>query len=316
MTENLAFTLPLITILSSISLALVNIFFIKKNLFDKVNKRSSHKTLSTRSGGLSIFTILFCISIIFYLLGDKIYDFSLLVPLSLLLIVGLYDDIYQLDFKLKFIFQIIAAKIIIDNGFIIDNLHGFIGIFELGRFVSQILTIFVIVAIVNAINFIDGIDGLAISCFILFLSSFEFFSSSTTPFYLFTILLISLLVPLYFFNFRKKNKVFLGDSGSLFLGGVISIYVIYILSNNYIIKPEFDIHKIIFVISILSYPIFDIVRVFFIRIMNGKSPFLPDKKHIHHLILEKTKSHFYTVVIIILASTLFLICIQYINYLN
>ncbi len=315
MTENLAFTLPISIILSSISLALVNIFFIKKNLFDKVNKRSSHKTLSTRSGGLSIFTILFCISIIFYLLGDKIYDFSLLVPLSLLLIVGLYDDIYQLDFKLKFIFQIIAAKIIIDNGLIIENLHGFMGIFELGRFVSQILTIIIIVAIVNAINFIDGIDGLAISCFILFISAFEFFSLNTTPFYLFSILLISLLLPLYYFNFRKENKVFLGDSGSLFLGGVVSIYVIYILSNSYIIKPNYDLHKIIFVLSILSYPIFDIVRIFIVRIMNGKSPFLPDKRHIHHLILEKTKSHFYTVAVIILVSILFLISIQYIDNL-
>ena len=315
MIENLSFTLSLSIILSFISLGLVNIFFIKKNIFDKVNKRSSHKTLSTRSGGVSIFTILFCISVIFYLLGNKIYDFSLLVPLSLLLIVGLYDDIYQLDFKLKFIFQIIAAKIIIDNGFIIENLHGFLGIFELGRLVSQILTIIVIVAIVNAINFIDGIDGLAISCFILFVSSFEFFSLNTTPFYLLSVFLISLLLPLYYFNFRKENKVFLGDSGSLFLGGIVSIYVIYILSNSYIIKPNYDLHKIIFILSILSYPIFDIVRIFIVRIINNKSPFLPDKRHVHHLILEKTKSHFYTVAIIVLASIFFLISIQSINNL-
>lgn len=313
MIESLSFALPLSIILSFISISLINVFFIKKNLIDKINERSSHKSLCTRSGGLSIFTVLFFISIIFYLFGIKIYDFSILVPLSLLLIVGLYDDIYQLDFKLKFIFQIIAAKIIIDNGLIIDNLHGFMGIFELGRFVSQILTIIIIVAIVNAINFIDGIDGLAISCFILFISAFEYFSLSTTPFYLLSILLILILLPLYYFNFRKKNKVFLGDSGSLFLGGVISIYVIYILSNSYIIMPSYDLHKIIFVISILSYPIFDIIRIFIVRIMDGKSPFLPDKRHIHHQILEKTKSHFYTVAIIIVVSILFLISIQYVN---
>ena len=131
MIENLSFTIPLSIILSFISISFVNVFFIKKNFFDKVNKRSSHKTLSTRSGGLSIFIVLFCISVIFYLLGNKIYEFSILVPLSLLLIVGLYDDIYQLDFKLKFIFQIIAAKIIIDNGLIIDNLHGFMGVLKI-----------------------------------------------------------------------------------------------------------------------------------------------------------------------------------------
>jgi UDP-GlcNAc:undecaprenyl-phosphate GlcNAc-1-phosphate transferase len=301
-------------ILSSFLIFISNKRFLSKNLIDKINLRSSHSKVATRSGGISIFLTLLLISLYFYFVGYEIYDFSLLIPLSLLLVVGLYDDIYMLDFKLKFIFQIIAAKIIIDNGFIIENLYGFMGIFELGRFVSQIITIIIIVAIVNAINFIDGIDGLAISCFILFISAFEFFSLNTSPFHLFSILLISILLPFYYFNFRKENKVFLGDSGSLFLGGVISIYVIYILSNSYSIKLNYDLHKLIFVISILSYPIFDIVRVFIMRLWNGKSPFLPDKKHIHHLILKKTKSHFYTVAIIILVSIMFLFSIQYINY--
>ena len=298
-------------VLSSFLIFIINKIFLSKNLIDKVNKRSSHSSSASRSGGSSIYITLFIFSLYFYFIGYEIYDFSLLVPLSLLLIVGLYDDIYRLDFKLKFIFQIIAAKIIIDNGLIIDNLHGFLGIFELGRFIAQILTIFIIVAIVNSINFIDGIDGLALSIFILFVISFEYFSINTTPFYSLSLLLIFILIPLYYFNFRKKNKVFLGDSGSLFLGGVISIYVIYILSNNYIIKPEFDIHKLIFVFSILSFPITDIVRIFLVRIMNGKSPFLPDKKHIHHLVLQKTRSHFYTITIIIAASILLIISIQY-----
>ena len=107
--------------------------------------------------------------------------------------------------------------------------------------------------------------------------------------------------------------MFLGDSGSLFLGGIISVYVITILSNDYIIKPEFDLHKILFVFSILFFPIFDITRVVFSRLIKGKSPFYPDKNHIHHLVLKKTKSHFYTVALIIVVSILFLISIQYIN---
>ena len=89
--------------------------------------------------------------------------------------VGSYDDIYDVDFKLKFIFQVIAAKIIIDSGLIIDNLHGVFGIFELNRIVAHLLTIFIIVAIINAINFIDGVDGLAISVVLLFIGCFEFF---------------------------------------------------------------------------------------------------------------------------------------------
>ena len=69
----------------------------------------------------------------FYVIGKEIFDYSLIVPISLLLIVGLYDDIYEVDFKLKFIFQVIAAKIIIDNGLLIDNFHGLLGIFEINR---------------------------------------------------------------------------------------------------------------------------------------------------------------------------------------
>ena len=95
----------------------------------------------------------------------------------LLGLIGLYDDVYNLDFKLKFIFQIIAAKIIIDSGLIIDNFHGLFGIYEINRASAQILTIFIICSIINSINFIDGIDGLAASIVIFFISSFEFFSN-------------------------------------------------------------------------------------------------------------------------------------------
>ena len=92
-------------------------------------------------------------------------------------------------------------------------------------------------------------------------------------------------MPVLYNNFKPQNKVFLGDSGSLFLGGVVSIYVLHILSNEYIINPEFDINKIFFVISILSYPIIDMVRVFFLRITG--SVFEADKNHLHHKFLER-----------------------------
>ena len=95
----------------------------------------------------------------------------------MLLAIGLYDDVYKLDFKLKFIFQIIAAKIIIDYGLVIDNFHVLFLIYEINRVFAQMLTIFVIVSFINTINFIDGIDGLAISIIIMFLSMFVFFSN-------------------------------------------------------------------------------------------------------------------------------------------
>tara|TARA_B100000989_G_scaffold214088_1_gene162745 strand:- start:4146 stop:5081 length:936 start_codon:yes stop_codon:yes gene_type:complete len=302
-------------IISSVILSIVFIlffysFFLRKNIVDIINDRSSHNSTATRSGGLAVFMSLFLISVYCYINSIEIFDYSLFVPISLMLCVGLYDDIYNLDFKLKFIFQIIAAKIIIDNGLIIDNLHGILGIYELNRIIAQMITIFFIVAIINSINFIDGIDGLAISIIILFMSLFEMFSLTQSDFLYLSIITISSLIPLYYFNFSTKKKVFLGDSGSLFLGTLVSVYVIYILSNNYIIKPEFDLHKILFVISILFYPIVDIVRVFFLRLSKGMSPFKADKNHIHHLIINKTQSHWKSTLLIILSSFLFLIFVQ------
>lgn len=293
----------LLLVVSSILISILFIVFFqklfyKKNIIDKINDRSSHSVKATRSGGLAIFSTLFLISVYFYLTGYDIYEFSILIPLSILATFGLYDDIHGVDFKLKFIFQIIAAKIIIDNGLIIDNLHGFVGLYEISRITAQLITVLVIVAIINSINFIDGVDGLAITNVTLFMFGFEFFSFEQTSYSNLSIILIASIIPLYYFNFRKKNKVFLGDSGSLFLGGIVSVYVIRILTQDYIIKPEYDLHKVLFVVSILFYPIIDIMRIFFLRLIKGRSPFHADKNHIHHLILKKIKNHFLTTLLI------------------
>tara|TARA_B110000444_G_scaffold235643_1_gene246844 strand:- start:233 stop:1180 length:948 start_codon:yes stop_codon:yes gene_type:complete len=299
--------------ISTILILISQKIFISKKYIDEITGRSSHNVIATRSGGLAVYVSISIISVFYYVSGYTIFDYSLLVPLSLLMFLGLYDDVNNVDFKLKFIFQIIAAKIIIDNGLIIDNFHGLLGIFELNRVIAQLFTIFIVVAIINSINFIDGIDGLAISVIILFIVLFEFFSDEITPFKNLSIILLASLVPMYYFNFKNKNKVFLGDSGSLFLGGVVSIYVIYTLTNNYIIKPEFDMHKIAFVISILFYPIIDIIRVFIIRVSQNKSPFIADKNHIHHIFLKKINKHILIVALIISISILFVIITQVIN---
>ncbi|MEL1223677.1 MAG: MraY family glycosyltransferase [Candidatus Neomarinimicrobiota bacterium] len=305
----------ILLIISSISVSVLFIvffqkLFIKKNFIDEINDRSSHNVIATRSGGLAIFCTIFVISTLNYFNSVKIFDYSLIVPISLMLVVGLYDDIYKLDFKLKFIFQIIAAKIIIDNGLVIDNLHGVLGIYELNRIIAQLLTIFFIVAIINSINFIDGIDGLAISIIGLFILCFEFFSDSDTSFFSLSLITVCSILPLFYFNYKKDRKVFLGDSGSLLLGTLTSIYVIHILSQEYIIKEEYDLHKIIFILGVLFYPILDITRIVFKRIIEGNSPFKADNNHLHHLILRKAKSHFATTSIIIVLSLIMLIILQ------
>lgn len=287
-------------------------YFIKNNYIDKINKRSSHKVLATRSGGSTIVTTLLIISVISYIFNIQLFEYSLLVPLLLLFVVGLYDDIYDVDFKLKFIFQIIAAKIIIDNGLILDNLHGFFGIYDLNSMFAQVFSVFIIVSIINAFNFIDGLDGLASSIILILLVSFEFFSKYTSDLLFLSIIILSSVVPVLIGNFSKNKKMFLGDSGSLFLGTLASIYIMSVLSNFYLIKPEFDLNKIIFVISVFFYPIVDFTRVIFIRVIKGKSPFHADKNHIHHLLLKKYNSHKVVVGIIFVINVLVILLLQFI----
>mgnify|MGYP001203142758 CR=1 FL=1 len=267
-------------------------YFIRRNKFDEVKNRSSHSVLATRSGGTAIFFTLLMITSYLYITSNQIFDFSLFLPLGILFTIGLYDDIYQVDFKLKFIFQLIAAKILIDQGIYIESLNGFFGIYEIPYMISQALSIFIIVFIINATNFSDGIDGLAISevikCLLICLL-YNYTSSLKGYSFIFLITLIS-IIPLYFFNFKKNYKVFLGDSGSLLLGGVVSVSIIYL--NNII--GESGVSKInIFWIFIMcySYPIIDSSYVILKRLINKKSPFVADQSHLHHALMRKGISH-------------------------
>jgi len=284
----------------------VFIFFKK---FDDFNHRSSHKTLATRTGGIGIFSTLLVISLFYYFQGIELFDYSLFIPLGIMFVVGVYDDFYHADFKLKFFLQIIVAKILIDQGYVISNYHGLFGQNEIPWLLAQLSTVFVFLVIVNAINFIDGIDGLAITEVIKAILVIEFFSQSLNPLYNLGSLIIASLLPLYYYNFKKKRKVFLGDSGSLLLGSIIFIYVLTTLSKEYSFSYDLNLNKALFVVLILLYPLFDLLRVFVIRILNRKSPFVADQNHIHHkLSINKNLSSFETIFIINISS-LFLLFI-------
>ena len=286
-------------ILSVILLYVTQKIFIRYKKFDAFNHRSSHNTLATKTGGISIFVSVFFTITYFYLNSNEIFDFSLLIPLGIMFIVGVYDDLYNADFKMKFLLQIIVSKILIDLGFVISNYHGFLGFYEVPWITAQFTTIFVFLVVVNGINFIDGIDGLAITEIIKTILIVELFSFTKTPLFNLSLILICSLIPLYYFNFRGKNKIFLGDGGSLFLGSLIACYVFYVLGPEYQFKTGFEINKFAFSILIVLYPLIDLLRVFLIRIYNGGSPFIADNKHIHHRILNKVKKHYLALLIII-----------------
>ena len=190
--------------------------FIYYKRFDDFNHRSSHQTLATRTGGIGIFLSVFIISLYYYFQGVELFDYSLFIPFGIMFIIGVYDDLYNADFKLKFLLQIIVAKILIDQGFVISNYHGLFGFYEVPRILAQFSTVFVFLVIVNSINFIDGIDGLAITEVIKTIFLVEFFSSQSTSLWILSLILVGSVAPLYYFNFKKKRKVFLGDGGSLF----------------------------------------------------------------------------------------------------
>ena len=297
---------------SFIGTHLVQMFFLEKNKIDTIEARSSHEGVATLTGGISVFLILTISSLWSYMKGVETFDFSIMIPLSIMFIVGVYDDFYLIDYKLKFIMQAIVAKIIIDMGFVIDNYHGLFGLYDIPWLLAQLSTLFVFLVVVNAINFIDGIDGLALTECIKTLLLFLGFTAASTPFDTLIFWIIAAMTPLYYFNFRKQKKVFLGDAGSLLLGTVICLCLFYALSPAYQLISILSINKVIFTIGLVLYPLIDVLRVFILRIKNGKSPFLPDKNHLHHLLLVKTGSHGLTVVGIQLISLFVILCIFFV----
>lgn len=285
-------------ITSIILILITQKIFLSKGYVDKIKTRSSHNSTATRSGGTAIFLTLFLFTLYYYLKSYEIFDFSLFIPLGLIFLIGLYDDIYKADFKLKFIFQIIVAKILIDQGILIETLNGFIGIYEIPYLFSQALSIFIFLLIVNASNFTDGIDGLAITevfksiVLIILFSNYNYSLGYNYVLYLTGIAIIPILI----FNYKKEKKVFLGDSGSLLLGAILYAGILNL--NNNINLSIFSISTPFLILVCFLYPILDLILVVLKRITNGRSPFIADKSHIHHLLLSRGFSHLKSVIII------------------
>ena len=298
----------IIALSSSILTFFVQRIYLLKNKTDPIVGRSSHKGIATRTGGITIFLCLVCITLFFYIKGEEPFDFSILIPLSIMFLIGIYDDFYQADYKLKLLMQIIVAKILIDQGFVINNYHGLFGLYQIPWWLAQLSTLFVFIVVVNAFNFIDGIDGLALTEFAKLIVLFELFSVQATPFYYLNWGLIVSLIPLYYFNYRKTHKVFLGDAGSLLLGTLCCIYLFYALGSDYTLNSNWQLNKVVFTIGLTLYPLVDLLRVFILRIRKGASPFLPDSNHIHHLLLKKINKHWKIVLTIVLLEAVAGIC--------
>ncbi len=281
-------------------------------LMDNPNERSAAKRPIPTLGGIAIF-LSFVFASTIGLSGDELPEMIyILTAVILMFFVGLKDDILTLTAWKKLTVQLIASGIIVFLAKIrFTNLHGFLGIGDIGMVPSVILTFFVIIVIINAFNLMDGIDGLAAGLSMLAATVFGgwFFISGHHDYAILSFSLVGAIAGFFYYNlYGKENKIFMGDTGSLVLGTLMSIIVIRFNEFNIDQTQPFSISSAPAVsFGILIYPLVDTLRVFIIRLLQFKSPFTADKNHLHHRLLALGFSHKSATYTIIGFNTLFII---------
>lgn len=292
-------------VLTGIIIPKILLIAYRKNLFDEPDERKIHKGAIPRLGGIAfvpalIFSVCFTIGIfclpfvhVDCLVCDSDNGIGIcfgLCGLVLLYLVGIADDLVGVQYRAKFVIQIISAVLLIMGGIWIDNLNGFCGVYSWSPILGCLLTVLVTVFFVNAINLIDGIDGLAsglsavalVSYGILFLYVDDLLNA------LISFALLGALLQFFYYNVfgnaKKGKKIFMGDTGALCVGFVLT-YLSVSLSRFPSIGTT-PLNPLVVAFSPMILPCFDVLRVFFGRIRAGKSPFLPDRTHIHHKLLN------------------------------
>jgi UDP-N-acetylmuramyl pentapeptide phosphotransferase/UDP-N-acetylglucosamine-1-phosphate transferase len=281
-------------------------------MYDQPNGRSSATVAVPTLGGIAIF-FSYIISATIGIDGNAFQGLtSIFVAVLLMFFIGMKDDILNISPYKKITAQLITAAILIFNaGIRFTNLHGFLGIQELNPFEGVLLTAFVMIVFINAYNLIDGIDGLAagLGIFATIIFGTWFFLSGHFEYAILSFALTGALSGFFFYNvYGSKNKIFMGDTGSLVLGTIMSVIVIKFNEFNIDQSAAWSISSAPAVsFAILIYPLFDTMRVFTIRILNKRSPFTPDKNHLHHRLLAIGFSHKQATYIIISSSILVMI---------
>jgi UDP-N-acetylmuramyl pentapeptide phosphotransferase/UDP-N-acetylglucosamine-1-phosphate transferase len=266
----------------------------EKKLFDLPDSRKLHTSPIASLGGVGIF-LGFFLACLLTISGKYNSELQYFFASALVIVfLGLKDDILIISALKKFLGQLAAAAILIHLADIrIDSMHGMFGLGRLPEPVSYLLSYITIIVIVNAYNLIDGVDGLAGSLGVLTTSIFGayFFMAEMQVYSLLAFGMAGSLLAFLVFNFNPA-KIFMGDSGSLLLGLVNAILVIKFISVADAPGALVPIESVVAVgFSILVVPLLDTLRVFSIRIAKGKSPFVPDRNHIHHLLLDRGLSH-------------------------
>lgn len=266
----------------------------EKKLFDLPDARKLHTIPIASLGGVGIF-LGFLLSCLLTIPAKEHPEFRFFFAAAIVIFfLGLKDDILIISAVKKFLGQIAAAAILIHLGNIrIDSMYGFLGLNSLPGTVSYLLSYVTIIVVINAYNLIDGVDGLAGSLGVLTSSVFgAYFLLAGMPVYaLLAFGMTGSLLAFLVFNFSPA-KIFMGDSGSLLLGLINAVLVIKMITVAGAPGAQFPIASAVAVgFSILVVPLLDTLRVFSVRLAKGRSPFSPDRNHIHHLLLDRGLSH-------------------------
>lgn len=283
-----------------------------KGFVVRPNKRMSHVGEVPNIGGLNI-----CFS---FMLSYLLFEYNqldqsqfFLIGLFAIMSVGFIDDVLVLTPLAKLLGEALAGIALIGFADLrITHLHGLFGITEIGIIPSYLISLFVLIAIINAVNLIDGIDGLASGLGILYCLFFAvyFGLAGELSWSVLGICMIGALAVFFIYNvFGNREKIFMGDSGSLLLGYLLTAFVFHFCEINayHAVPQALHVNAAPAVaICVLTVPIFDTIRVSLTRIKQHRSPFNPDKNHIHHLLLRTGLNHIQTTCVLLSVSVLFI----------
>ena len=287
------------------------IFFAERlRLIDSAGERAAHKGSVPIFGGIAIFSGLM-FSLLFWAELENIQ--FILVSFLIVFFVGVIDDLLALSPSKKLVGQIISVLILVYLQEIqIDNMHGVLGIYELPGWISTLFTVFVVIVITNGFNLIDGVDGLAggIGVIASFVFGIIALFMEQTDMAMIAFTLMGALLGFLKYNFHPA-KIFMGDTGSLVVGMILSVLAINSISHGLVTDNiKLPNKGPLLAIAFLAIPLFDSLRVFVVRIMQGRHPLFPGREHIHHALLDLGFGHKYTS-LTLYAFALFLVLISY-----
>jgi len=268
-------------------------YSVRLKLVDVPNERKLHKQPVPVAGGimmgLSITIACVCFSSLRTLVMQYPFFF---IATVVIMVLGVADDFRNIPARIRLLIEIACAYLVADHGIRITSLHGIFGITELPVAVQYILTIVIITGLTNAFNLMDGIDGLA--------GSFSFINmgllaagaimSNQQQWIPLIVAVMAALVVFLRFNWNPA-KMFMGDGGSLVLGFITANLGILLMEQSATIANESRVVCMLLIITACIIPVTDTLRVFFIRMRSGRSPFSADKNHLHHWLIRQNLSH-------------------------